>query len=1370
MQPSLPLGIKCCNNQGLFADHYLEDPERLRALDEWKQVSDVQEKFHQIKQLYDKCASASLFIKRTNEAQTENEFIRPILNILWGSECYQVQVPIPNIDGSRWPDYAFFQSGSDCQKVQSQLGTIDYWRDVLVLGDAKKWSASLDKERGVDDNPSTQICLYLYRSNVRWGILTNGRIWRLYEREKSRAGGIYYEIDLEELLYNSDLESFKYFYLFFRREAFIPDTNGVYFVGKVYQESIDHATEVSDRLKESVYDALRLLMNGFLERESNGLDRHNPEILKLVHENCLIILYRLLFLLYAEDRNLLPCENKPYADYSLLRIHKEANEHLRNGKNYLSTSHRLWNDVMDLFGLIDNGSQEGSIPAYNGGLFSPLKYPHIAHIPQSDAIRWEIGDNRIAEVIDMLAYQRDQWDKPGDKDIDYNTLDVQHLGGIYEGLLELQPHIADEPMVETTEDGKSVFKPASEVPNLRPIHRQPPRTIKTGEVYLVTNRGERKATGSYYTPKYIVDYIIDNTVGRLAEEASKKAAELRPEVDKGIKELEKNKKKWQNTSGQSVNKHIDDLNSLIQKQKRLLLEPYLSLKILDPAIGSGHFLVGASDFLSLAMATDPNLLPIDEIDSEDPQAFYKRLTVERCLYGVDLNPLSVELAKLSLWLHTVSKDKALSFLDHHLRCGNSLIGARIEDDLTTIPPELDARGNVKRRETKQMVFGFTETLTARHLQHFLDTFKEIMETPSSDAVTERRKDELYRIMDSTRDKFREVASCWIAPYFGVPVTPEQYGKAVNALKGTDTDWNAITQEKWFQSVQSIAHEKRFFHWELEFPEVFFDAHGFKPKEERGFDAVIGNPPWGAEFDSMDQSYCSKRFNTGQSSQLESYAIFMECAIKHLRHIRQLGYITPDTGLRKDDLIYLRNELFNRTLVQQFVETGPLFSEVPVTWCLITIATKSDDFTENHKIQHLQINRFIDSINERLSLFAASKFSRNSTIPQSYWYKRPNQIVGYLSSELEQGIIIKIEAISIKLGEMKDQFSISRGEEGSRSKLKSDLNMEWKIILPEHIDRYSVDDGMSTLYELLTFNKVANYYSHPKIWITRIRNQKLLRRLIASFDGRKTSGAMKTLQVIVSTTNSLNSLMFLNILICSKLLNFWSVNYLVDDMNQTYLENLPIRRIEFTTPPVERTQLLEEGKGLYEHYLSSGNSDSMMEFIQNQLGSVPCHSRENGNPCSNDKAFMDSHLRGNDNNSPKTPERSDVIHDILAFLAEQMIEMNKQKQAEVKGFLTWLERTIGASVDGLKNKTKIQDYHDYDLNTIIDVLKQNKRNLSIDPNARNIQEQIEGEFSQSISKLAPLKQRITNTDRLIDQIVYRLYGLTDEEIAIVEETN
>ena len=132
-----------------------------------------------------------------------------------------------------------------------------------------------------------------------------------------------------------------------------------------------------------------------------------------------------------------------------------------------------------------------------------------------------------------------------------------------------------------------------------------------------------------------------------------------------------------------------------------------------------------------------------------------------------------------------------------------------------------------------------------------------------------------------------------------------------------------------------------------------------------------------------------------------------------------------------------------------------------------------------------------------------------------------------------------------------------------------------------------------------------------------------------------------------------------------------------------------------------------------------------------------------------------------------PEKSDIVHDLLAYLAEQMIEMNKKKNEETKGFLKWFEREIGAEIDTLANKTAVKEYHEHDFNQLLEALKKNRNKISIDPSDRKPQELLENQFTKSMSILDPLKARIKATDELIDEIVYRLYGLTEEEIKIIE---
>lgn len=204
------------------------------------------------------------------------------------------------------------------------------------------------------------------------------------------------------------------------------------------------------------------------------------------------------------------------------------------------------------------------------------------------------------------------------------------------------------------------------------------------------------------------------------------------------------------------------------------------------------------------------------------------------------------------------------------------------------------------------------------------------------------------------------------------------------------------------------------------------------------------------------------------------------------------------------------------------------------------------------------------------------------------------------------------------------------------------------------------------------------------------------------------------------------------------LNQWYFLIFVGGQLHTYpddIKSFRIRRVSFTTPQGKRKRLCKTVKELYENCLKTSDHGSIVAFVAQRLSA--------------------------------RPEESDVIHDLLAHLAEKMIRYNKEKNEEVKSFLGWLERELGAKIDALSGKTIIKDYHQYEMDKLIDVLKKNKKHLQIEPFRREFQDKLIAEFNQSLKKLNPLKQKIQLTDTLIDQIVYKLYGLTEEEIRIVK---
>jgi MmeI, DNA-methyltransferase domain len=288
-------------------------------------------------------------------------------------------------------------------------------------------------------------------------------------------------------------------------------------------------------------------------------------------------------------------------------------------------------------------------------------------------------------------------------------------------------------------------------------------------------RGSERPPGSYYTPDYIVKYIVENT--------------LRPLIDP------------------LVEKAVNQEDGLCRENlpKRLL-----SLKVLDPAMGSGHFLVEATDYIAREIVHAREMARPEELESEDVAEhdihWARREVVRNCIYGVDLNPMAVELAKLSLWLTTVASNKPLSFLDHHLRCGNSLIGAKL-DGLMALP-------NSKRDPEQLPMWQFVIKQQKEHTEDLLKQYADMAGRADDDLQTVKWKEEKYKALRESELSCRlyELANVWLSTYFGNQVEEIDYEELQNHLSPNRfPDWQDFRGQEWFRQAQALASEKRFFH-------------------------------------------------------------------------------------------------------------------------------------------------------------------------------------------------------------------------------------------------------------------------------------------------------------------------------------------------------------------------------------------------------------------------------------------------------------------------------------------------------------------------------------------------------------------------------
>lgn len=785
-------------------------------------------------------------LKNPNEAETEEKLIYPVLKTL-GWDHYFVQQNMSFKGRADVPDALLFADEEAKARAAPEEGWKRFQHGACIV-EAKRWGRILDREDKREQGvPSTQILRYLKRASentnhaLRWGILTNGRLWRLYFDGALSVAEDYLEIDMGKVLGlegcdldildqglkrdadkgDEDLRDhvFDLFILLFARDAFVPRERGMTLhqiareQGKLWEE------RVAEDLSKVVFGRIYPMLVGELAARDPARDPALGEAyLETVRQGALILLYRLLFVLYAEDRNLLPDEDGPYKEYALTRIRLEVAE--KRGKApYSERATLLWSRLSTVFTAIANGDDSLGIPPYNGGLFEESEQSQILY-------RVQLPDAVVAEIVFGLSHAESE---RGPRYINYRDLSVQQLGSIYERLLE---------------------------------HR----VVADGDkLSIQLNTFARKDSGSYYTPDGLVTLVIEKAVGPLIEErmqAFRRQAAL-----------------LSNRSAMTADerKKLEDLDPACR---------ILDLKICDPAMGSGHFLVNLVDWLAdrvlEAMAEAATLLPEPEayksplaerieavrekilanarehkwpdVDKHlNDKNIVRRMILKRCIYGVDLNPMAVELTKVALWLHSFTVGAPLSFLDHHLRKGDALFG---ENVLKTLR-ELEKKGGIfllepiRKAEASISSMELIEDLTDAEISEVEASSKAFQDVSERTRPLVRMLNfwQALRWLDLSDEEQRAVDE-FLGGVFGDPVEIA-LGKApeLNAAQAAKQDATqraaAETRLNVFRRLleraEVFAQERRFLHWQVAFPGVWKNWQSNEPKG--GFDAVIGNPPW-----------------------------------------------------------------------------------------------------------------------------------------------------------------------------------------------------------------------------------------------------------------------------------------------------------------------------------------------------------------------------------------------------------------------------------------------------------------------------------------------------------------------------------------------
>ncbi|MBI3799286.1 MAG: N-6 DNA methylase [Deltaproteobacteria bacterium] len=756
-----------------------------------------------------------------------------------------------------------------------------------------------------------------------WGFVSNGLRLRILRDNSSLTRQAYVEFDLEAMMEGEVYADFVLLWLLCHESRVEAERPAECWLERWSRTAQEQGTRALDQLRVGVEEAITALGRGFLVHPANqGLrDKLRSGTLEKheYYRQLLRLVYRLLFLFVAEDRDLLL---NPQADvaardryqrfYSTAKLRRLAER--RVGTRHADLYHGLRLIIQKLGS--DTGCPELALPALGSFLFSTEAVPDLEGC--------EISNHALLDAIRALAFSTDSHSR---RLVDYKNLGSEELGSVYESLLELHPIL----------------------------------NVDAGAFELKTAGGhERKTTGSYYTPTSLIQCLLDSALDPVLEEA---ARQENPEA------------------------------------------AILKLKVCDPACGSGHFLIAAAHRIAKHLAT---IRTGDDEPSPDAIRTALRDVIGHCIYGVDVNPMAVELCKVSLWMEALEPGKPLSFLDHRIQCGNSLLGATPALLKKGIPDEAfdPIEGDDKevcrkfkklnREERKGQGSLFDASLQPWERLGDLAAGLLSLEEISDDTIAGvRHKQERYEglVRSSGYLYGRLWADAWCAAFvwkktkeFPYPITEEVFHRI---------EQNPFSIASWMrEEIQQLAKQYQFFHWHLVFPDVFWVPTGSEEPENAqagwsgGFDVVLGNPPWervklqekeffverSPEIASASNAAVRKRLITQlvadnpslmaefQTAQREAegeshfmrnsgtyplcgrgdinlYTIFAEAASKRLAPPGRMGLVLP-SGIATDDTtkFYFQDVIDTRSLVSLFdFENKGIFPGVHSSYkfCLFT---------------------------------------------------------------------------------------------------------------------------------------------------------------------------------------------------------------------------------------------------------------------------------------------------------------------------------------------------------------------------------------------------------------------------------------------------
>ena len=776
----------------------------------------------------------------------------------------------------------------------------------ILLSYCGAWDEDLDAGRGAV-NPTKRVESALAGAGLRYAFLLTGERLRLIRASGEGPRDAHLEVDLAGMAEGGDPESFAAFLRLYSLPTFIPDAQGKAPIDEIEKESRAHAEKVSEDLKSAVFTAAESLVSGLLEdavaqgRLTSPLDLDDAA-LRLYRDAALTCLYRILFILYAEARDPRLDKHPIYREsYSAQGLRDEilATPEFSWPENRSS----FWPRLRTLFRIYDKGlpriSRWENIPPRGSDFFSP-------QTPEGQILESaRLSDRLVARIMLDLSTSTPR-PGVGRERVSFRELDIENLGAVYEGLLEYEPRFARQTTLDLRVQGRSFFLSPDDVVRLC----EQKNLVLRGDIALVAGTSAEKLRTECPSDEAEEEesppWLEAGAQSEPAEPDGENEGDIREaeeeEVAKGatarlVRRLEPGMFHFVPGPAKKGSGSFYTPRALVCDLVRHTLGPLVKdksaaeierLRILDPACGSAHFLVEAMRFLGQALhrayleegggrpprdfrtttgqGWDTDWRASDKdarAANSEARAWSKRRVAERCLFGVDLNPTAVQLARVALWIESVAGDRPLTYFEHHIRSGNSLLGTWL-DRLDAPPlPSFERRNSGRAGKSAKSPFQKKtgSRLDPSGIRHQLGLFQKSVRDAAAEAARLRAlidstdpedlrregrepesmeeqeyKDHLRRRAEQLLETVKLLFDLRSASAF-VPEIWDEWDYLCNLFRSPQELLDYIKAQEWWPAFNEVRSRERFFHWELEFPEVFLDT------ERPGFDVVLGNPPW-----------------------------------------------------------------------------------------------------------------------------------------------------------------------------------------------------------------------------------------------------------------------------------------------------------------------------------------------------------------------------------------------------------------------------------------------------------------------------------------------------------------------------------------------